>query len=452
MQRMQNRRQRLRYRCVLLLGVVYLGAGCGGDDPKVSARQDPDDRPPIVEMPPPEVRAVAPTQIRAGGALTILGAGFVEDAEINLNVDGIFEHLDGGQEAVSFVAPARYVNAGRLEWTFEPALPPAGFGHELGTFRGTVVASMASPTVLTEPSEATAVEIEVEPSLILWRARAKDTQCPREMATTIAMQAPNAGEITFDLDNFTEPPYELGAAPRAIVDVEAIGFGSGSVVAPLEMSAAYVDLTGDPVVQTQTITQGRAARFDLNPGTITMFEQRQQIFPLTVNFRVALSDGTTLDRQIQFEYAWDQFVEYDGNVILRELYPPVQVSGCLAGGSLGRNVSYSSGQSESRGISTSLSGNFSVETWILNIGFGFNTSSSRSSSQSQNLSISGRVLPGQYGVFYRQTQRLERTGNIYRRDACGDPVEVGQVFVTDWSWAPDLAFTTSGGAGGHAPL
>ncbi len=410
----------------------------------ISSRESPQREPEVIVMEPPEIRAMAPAALRAGDTVTVLGSGFVQEAEIVLQISGVFEQSNGAQDEVAFEVPASFVNAGRLEWTFEPVQPPAGFGHEVGTFRGTVSAVMSASDASTDPSEPMSVEIEVEPSLVIWRARRDGSECPKRIATTIAMRTPGAGEIAFDWDNFLEPPYELGAAPKVVVDVEAIGFGSGSVVAPLEISAAYVDLTGDPVVETRDITIGRATRFELNPGTITMYEREQQTFPMAVNFRVVTSDGETLDRSIRFEYAWDQYVAYDGDVILEELYPPVQVSGCLAGGTLGRNVSYNSGTNETRGISTSLSGNFAVETWILDIGFGFSTSSSRSSSESESLSISGRILPGQYGVFYRQTQRLERTGRIFRRNACGEAVEVGQAFVTDWNWAPDLAFTTDG--------
>lgn len=442
MQREQSRRHRRTVQCALFWGVVCLGAACG--DSQISSRTPPDQEPEIIVMDPPEIRAMAPAALRAGDAVTVLGSGFIADAEIELRVEGVFEQTNGAQDEVSFTVPATRVNAGRLEWTFEPDLPPAGFGHEVGTFRGTVTAVMSAADVSVEPSEPMAVELDVGPSLILWRARREDSECPKRIATTVAMQTPGAGELAFDWENFVEPPYELGAAPSVVVDVEAIGFGSGSVVAPLEISAAYVDLTGDAVVETRTVTIGRATRFELNPGTITMYERDQQSFPMAVNFRVTTTDGEALDRSLRFEYAWDQYVEYDGNVILKELYPPVQVSGCLAGGNLGRSVSYNSGTNETRGLSTSLSGNFSVETWILDIGFGFSTSSSRSSSESESLSISGRILPGQYGVFYRQTQRLERTGRIFRRNACGEPVEVGQAFVTDWNWAPDLAFTTNG--------
>jgi hypothetical protein len=62
-----------------------------------------------------------------------------------------------------------------------------------------------------------------------------------------------------------------------------------------------------------------------------------------------------------------------------------------------------------------------------------------SSTNSITRGFGGRVLPGQYGVFYRQTLRLMRRASIVTYNQCGAATVVGDVDFSDWAWSPDLA-------------
>lgn len=65
-----------------------------------------------------------------------------------------------------------------------------------------------------------------------------------------------------------------------------------------------------------------------------------------------------------------------------------------------------------------------------------------SSSDSQALEFSAFLLPNRFGVFYRQTTRLVRTGQVVAYDLCGQAIPVGDMALDDYTWAPELAMDT----------
>lgn len=62
-----------------------------------------------------------------------------------------------------------------------------------------------------------------------------------------------------------------------------------------------------------------------------------------------------------------------------------------------------------------------------------------SSSQSTIMGFQGMILPGEYGLFYRQTTRLALPGAIVAYDLCGAPNVVAETQLQDFIWSVDLA-------------
>jgi hypothetical protein len=62
-----------------------------------------------------------------------------------------------------------------------------------------------------------------------------------------------------------------------------------------------------------------------------------------------------------------------------------------------------------------------------------------SSATAAGQSSSQLIVPGQYGVWYRQRQRWEWRGTIVSYNLCGAPDEVGSMIFTDWKWGTELA-------------
>jgi hypothetical protein len=62
-----------------------------------------------------------------------------------------------------------------------------------------------------------------------------------------------------------------------------------------------------------------------------------------------------------------------------------------------------------------------------------------SSADSKALNYTGLVLPGRYGVFYRQTTRIAIPGSIVAYNLCGTPEVVADVDFFDYQWSLELA-------------
>ncbi|MEO1170936.1 MAG: hypothetical protein AAFX94_02640 [Myxococcota bacterium] len=411
-----------RHRSAVFLGVLCLAA-CGDSVvPGPPASQETA----ITVVEPPSLRVAAPGRLSAGDTLTVLGSGFDPNMDIVLQITGTFTPAFGPAEPVDFAVPARFVDSGRVEWVFEPDVPPAGFGNTVGVLDASITAVQSDSDVASDPSAALNVTLDVAPSLILWEASPANTVCgARFVHTTVVPSVPISRLFEIEVEAVgLEEPVELRASWLVVSE---------------QQDNNVIESEGDRI-RTQTLP-ARQGTFLIDPRFLTLGTLSGNI-PITLVAEGA--DGTLLQRTYDLELRRESIVEYDGNVVVRELLAPVQVSSCLPGGEFGRNVTYNSGQNETRNRSFTLSASLNLDLWIVDAGFGFSTSQAVSSSESESLSLSGRVPPGQFGVFYRQTERLERTGAVVTTDVCGNRFEAGRAFVTDWNWAPDLALTTSG--------
>jgi len=155
------------------------------------------------------------------------------------------------------------------------------------------------------------------------------------------------------------------------------------------------------------------------------------------------STGQQATRSIPLRIWTPIEVDYTGLFKTVQSFDPVPVSGCIPGGDIGRDVTYSESTSETRTrtftFSAKLSGGFDIKVVRLNAEFGMDVQAQVSSSSSKDLQISGKILPREFGVFYRQTLQLERRAKLVSHDGCGNTQGLGEVIVTDWVWSPDLA-------------
>jgi hypothetical protein len=113
---------------------------------------------------------------------------------------------------------------------------------------------------------------------------------------------------------------------------------------------------------------------------------------------------------------------------------------------LGRNTSTSesnnntTNNSRAWDISEGLSVNEST-------GMGLSESVSKAmvSSESKTVrqGLSAVVLPGRYGIFYRQTTRWIRRAEVVSYDLCGIGSHMGELQFNEWDWAPDFAIGSS---------
>lgn len=90
-----------------------------------------------------------------------------------------------------------------------------------------------------------------------------------------------------------------------------------------------------------------------------------------------------------------------------------------------------------------------TESWAFSNTTGYNLSKGNSdfwtveSTNSTSVSLEGRILPGQFGVLYRQTTRMALPGNLIAYNRCGIHEVVGDANLYDYVWSVALATGSS---------
>ena len=134
---------------------------------------------------------------------------------------------------------------------------------------------------------------------------------------------------------------------------------------------------------------------------------------------------------------------YDGNISLVERYAPVQVTGCIPGGDIGRQVVYAEDKSEHRPRSLSLHWANCAAPGVNHLGlnlsqvFGVDING-KSVSYKDVPNLSAQILPGEFGEFYRQTTKVHRVATLWE-----DHKFVGTAVVVDWLFTIDFATSKS---------
>jgi hypothetical protein len=126
-----------------------------------------------------------------------------------------------------------------------------------------------------------------------------------------------------------------------------------------------------------------------------------------------------------------------GATYIVDYITPVLVSQCIAAGDTRRDVSYyeTVQETHTRTVSVALQdcpgGKLDFSLGEI---FGVDVDGQVSSSTSSVLALTGRIPAGQYGAWYRQTQRIHRVATLWRGAAF-----VGTATLTDWQFVAELA-------------
>jgi len=239
-----------------------------------------------------------------------------------------------------------------------------------------------------------------------------------------------------------------GAAliPTGAVTIEdRVTSGATSTLAP-DGKRGYLVRLGN-------VLHGGAVITDLKTGAV-LASDVVLLLPVSVLARDA--DGKTVRLGFNLDARRKYDAIYTGKVRVRERFSPRPVSGCIPGGDIGRDITYSEDNSETKTRSMSFNyngsagGNMTAPPNPFTLGidwsarFGFDVSASVSSSTGKHTSASyPMVLPGEYGMFWRQTVKLEHSAPIYLTTACGRMIQLGYALVTDWRWEAELAIGSS---------
>jgi hypothetical protein len=450
---------------------LILVVGCGGEQGESTPPT-----PPPRELPQPVLRLVAPTAVRAGEDVTIFGSGFADKGvgETRLTFEGVYQTTSGKTNQVVLDVVPSFINQGLVAWNFGPNIPFTT-EEEIGTFRGILKAKNVGYDGQEKPApQALGVEIQVLPSILIRQMRPVDAGCAVGITATtdgtkflfelkaVGLKAgsslsPLRFVYTFLKENFNFTGY---LANQNGVDPEALFPETGPISVVDDVDNGTISTLGTGVPRNVHVLKGgvTGSVSSLATGVDNLFglthlatapvptvqgNYSADYYDATMNVVAMDSSGQEAKRTIKLRVFAAVEVDYDGNAATVQTYDPVPVSGCIPGGDIGREVTYTETTSETRTrsftVSASLGGGVNVWVAKFNAEFGFEVNSTVSSAKSKDLAISGTILPGQFAVFYRQTVKLERTAKLRGHGPCGTSQDLGTVTVTDWAWSPDLA-------------
>ncbi|MCC7536471.1 MAG: hypothetical protein IT379_09665 [Deltaproteobacteria bacterium] len=503
-----------------VLALVLVLGGCAAD---VATESPPVDVP--AEIPTPSIASLSASEVAVGEELRFLGGRFVapEDGYVEVTFRGTFEPADGGTaEMVNFTTEVEPTEDGAVTWhRFGPTrIPFTRAGNVLGVFRGRVFATNRGfdGQERRQPEDTwPTVEVRVKPSLVVTAFHPQDETWTASCVTTSARM-------------LNRLPYRLR--------VEAVGFDpvdfEYTVSAGLLTEGDEPSGTTEPSVFRHVAT-GRSDLLGAAGERIAFADVPYAIDRFRGSIAVEATDASGTRRALFLPVLVHRPLEvrYDGNVRVAQIYEPVPVSGCIPGGTNGRDVTYSESTSETRsrtfsvGWTTNWTESYTNEhsasygeggteansvgfssadgtswSWEVHgevygeggvslvangkagfkLGGGFggggshtdtrsgerswsesrtftearaeseSIAASESESASESWTVSSTtsealdfrtfLLPNRFGVFYRQTTRLVRVGEVIAYDLCGNGSAVGEMTLDDYTWAPDLAMGT----------
>lgn len=485
---------------ILLTSTVAAGSAACGGDPVAPLGGEP----PAVDA---KILALSTYAASVGSLVEVYGANFPRPAEGRtlLRFQGVFEGADGTREAVDYTTEPRRVDSGTLRWDeFGPYRNPFSSRGAVGAFVGTVATRVVTAdNQVVDEANPMEVTFEVKPSLLVEEFQPTTATCDSGILRGIggAAYRLSVKAAGFEPESFT---YSIHAPALQMAPIRVRQLADGA--------SGTVGQRGDLILP--EVPEGVPSY-----GAVITVQAKGK-----GGEQVQSSFGLTVHRPLE--------VFYNGFVDVAEVMAPVPVSGCMPGGTLGVDVSYSESQAESRDRSYSVNWN---EGWVQSHtvsqgssetiglsernGVGFSTTngtnfnwslgaevtgsvgvdklvqmgvgvssevggggsqsntqnSSResgvdasttttdsesvsngtsgssgedfawsvSSSQVISRGFGGYVIPGTYGVFYRQTLRLMRRAAMVAYNQCGYAQVVGEVDFVDWTWSPDLALGES---------
>lgn len=445
--------------------VLATASACGGEE-----GLDPIDTPPDTwKNTSPLLHVASPGQLAVGDSLTLLGQNFIDPdkGQLLMVLKGTFFDDKGQAQPVNLSVKPKRVNSGKIIWKLWPNIVFDQNGDSLGYFVGSVAVANLGKDGSQMYSDNLPVRVDVKPSLIPRLVRPKTGNCQAVVKATIEDQ-----EMAFTVEAVGLRPATKDAPITFYWTLMANQWQASLSYNTLNPEATIFPKTGAFMLE-DVVSKGRASSITgagdrnlllkvgsdvLGSGGLKVLKTgklaqgAEDSFNTTINVAAMDATGKTVKISIPLEIFRVATMHYDGKIEIAERFAPTQVSDCIPGGDIGRNVTYSEDKSESRVRSMSFQYNASIGVNIspipsnpfmlginFSVGFGVDTSASMSSSKSKGMNISGQILPGEYGVFYRQTTKLQREASLVGHGYCGQTIDLGKAILTDWMFTPDLA-------------
>ena len=458
----------------LMAFLFATGCGEGGPDTVPGPNTPP---PNSWQNRTPSVSMVAPSALIVGQSMSVLGNNFLsqDEGRVMLHFKGEYYEEGGGTTPVDAEFNTQVQSNRKLTWNMWPNVVFAKDRRSLGQFVGTVSAiNLGKDGGEGLRSAPVNVSLVVKPSIIVSAFKPIGESCGSVVGGT-----------------HEDKPMHMV--------VEAVGLRPASPDNPITFTWTFlrsqwqlrygydnldistVDPETSPVQARHTLTSGtQSSLMDGGDGPHVTLQIGSEMFgtndkekltklktialpdeansmPASVSVRAVDASGKSARVTIPFTIRREVALRYKENEHIAEIFTPTMVQACSFGGDIGTDVQYSEGTSQERSRSMSYNWNVNASVgfnpfaifggggaaWFLQFtlsaGFGMNVEERVSSSQSTNFSLSGHILPGEAGAYYRQLIKKHHIGYLVGYTACGEAHELGEAILTNWVWAADLA-------------
>lgn len=413
----------------------------------------------------PVLTSYSPGSLAVGETLNLRGKGFTttKGARITLWFKGRYEDSQGKSTAVDFKRTAKALSSSRLTWRLWPDIVFHPTGARLGRFFGKVVATNHHGDSKTSlDSNALAVTLLINPSLILRQSQPKSTNCQAVVANTLegeqwtfTVEAVGLRKATKDhpltfiwglraeqwdvqlkhTSLYRKPPPKHGL----IVLEDRRGSGRTST-----LSAGVSNY----LVKDGSDLLGNLQVKSLATGAISSSYSN---LPVTVYVVAVDSSSKTIRLSIDLTVRFPGEVSYAGKVKLVSQGKPKSLTECIPGPR--EVVTYAHGSASSKKRTLTVKYRevckrliFPRPAWTCsldslktnNILIAFGLSGWQYSPKPKH-NLSGSIPKGHYGMFYRQLIEFHRVGLLTLWDRCGRSVVGADVILTDWAYAAELA-------------
>ncbi|PID38361.1 MAG: hypothetical protein CSA65_01760 [Proteobacteria bacterium] len=454
-----------RYRLPIALGILL--SACGGEGTPYTPNPDSGGVLPKWENKTPALYVASPSELAVGDEMTILGKDFIDGVHGSMTVRflGTFFDDQGNNHAVDYTTNANPSNTTKVRWRLFPNVVFHPQGDRLGRFVGQLTVTNTGFDGSQTTSTGLPVTIDIKPSIIPRIVRPTNVACGNAVITDTREGQPMAftAEVIGLREGTADTPLTFHwtfmfehwdvAFSHGSFDPSSVIPKSGAMLITDEVTQGRASVVQDGGTKNMLLKIGE----DLLGTTRLKSLKTKQIppggnnMPISVNVAVVDSAGKSARLSLTLTIHRMADMIYNENDRIAQRYQPVQVTDCIPGGNIGRDSSYHETQSESRARSMGFNYNAQVGVTMglpsnpfalgvnFSAGFGVNINETLSTDKSQSLNLSGHILPGMYGVFYRQTTKIERIARLVGWTACGESVDLGEAILTDWIFTPDLA-------------
>lgn len=458
----------------------------------------------LAPVPAPELLALSTYRAALGEVIDIYGTGFQANGKRTLHFIGTFTTHEGQTWAVDHKTKARFLDQTTLRWTtFGPFGNPMVEGLPvIGRFTGTVqvVGNDGMPY-----TNELSVALTVEPSIAIREFEPVEADCPepaerglggmsyriraealgfQPKSFTYGLMFPELGgdgtwlrrQASAQRDAVSEegllrlPPVPDGQSSyRAVVLVSAMAengpvdgyrtafsvqvhrpidlyyngnFEIAEVLPPVPVSACTPGgEAGRDVRYEESRSEVRDRGYAINWDSNWIYQRsRTQSQQNSETYRQ--QNEVSMSTQDERNFSWSFGSAQNGSVGIPEVVSlGMNLNQSVAGGG---SAGVQNAQGRTEGLEeTRATTETAQESQTVGQGRGENFSWRVSSADSVAKGFSGTIIPGTFGVFYRQTTRLLRRAAVVSYNMCGAAKVVGELDFFDYAWSPDLALGQS---------